>query len=202
MKLIDLQDKCWICLSTSNFVDNDVILKLFEEVKPDLSQKELQFYGKKIKMPRLTAWYGNGEYNYSGTINEAKTMPSSVLIVRNSLEQQFQHLPGFNIKKPILNSVLLNLYRNGNDSVDWHSDNEQGLGPANDNVIITSITFGDTRNFVLRNKKTRQKISMDLGNGDVIIMGGQTQKFWEHKVPKTSQKVGKRLNLTFRSTGV
>lgn len=199
MKLLDLQDKCWICLSVNGFTDEAVIRKLYEEVKPDLSQKELEFYGKKIKMPRLTAWYGDEEYNYSGTINEAKPMPPSVVAIRDSLEQQFKHLPGFNPKKTILNSVLLNLYRDGNDSVDWHSDNESGLGPTNDNIIIASITFGNPRNFVLRNKKTKQKISVELGNGDVIIMGGQTQKFWVHKVPKTSKEVGKRLNLTFRS---
>lgn len=196
MKLIDLQDRCWICAYKDNFnlIDHD----LFNEVKDDLAQKELQWYGKTILMPRLTAWYGDGDYFYSGTVNKAKPMPETVKFIRDSIERRVNHLPGLQGDEPILNSVLLNLYRDGRDSVDWHSDDESQLGPTDDNVVIVSVSFGWSRKFVLRNKKTRQKISLDLGQEDVLIMGGQTQKFWQHKVPKTSKKVGKRLNLTFR----
>lgn len=201
MKLMDIETGCWICVANNCYTDESVITLLYEEVKADLTQKEISFYGKTMFLPRLTAWYGDLAYNYSGILNEAKPMPPSVMAVRNYLETSFSHLPGMTDKKSILNSVLLNLYRDGSDSVDWHSDNEQGLGPAKNNVIIASITFGHARNFVLKSKKTNQKISFELGHGDVLFMGGQTQKFWAHKVPKTSEKVGKRLNLTFRCIG-
>lgn len=200
MKLIDLQEKCWIAVGTlyMNGWDSFKEKELYPEVKSGLSVKELEFYGKKVKMPRLTAWFGEGEYRYSGTINPATPMPNSVAFLRDHLEDQCLHLPGFDPKRRILNSVLLNFYRDGQDSVDWHSDDESQLGPTDDNVVIASLTCGHPRKFVLRHKENKQKISFELGDGDLLIMGGQTQKKWQHKVPKTSKKVGKRLNLTFR----
>ena len=196
MKLIDLQDKCWIALSNEGFPG--LRHSTWDEVKPDLTQKELEFYGRKFMMPRLTAWYGDGEYRYSGTVNPAKPMPPSVKAIRDTIESRCSKLPGFGGKDPVLNSVLINFYRDGKDSVDWHSDDASQLGPTKDNVLIASLTIGNPRKFVLRNKKTRQKISFELETDDLLIMGGQTQKFWEHKIPKTSKKVGERLNLTFR----
>ena len=99
------------------------------------------------------------------------------------------------------NSVLLNLYRDGNDSVDWHADDERELGPE---PIIASVSLGETRTFDFRSKyDSKHKRSFELFSGDVVIMSGATQRHWEHRVPKTAERIrfstGPRINLTFRT---
>ena len=93
------------------------------------------------------------------------------------------------------NSVLLNLYRNGNDSISWHTDAEKELGV---NPVIASVNFGATRKFQLRHIKTKGKLELELSHGSVLIMQGELQHFWHHQVPKTSKTVNERINLTFR----
>lgn len=198
MKQIDLENGCWICLGAvgAPLSPDDLFPIVLDEITPELTRKELEFFGRKIMMPRMTAWYGETDYNYSGAVNKAMLMTPTLQTIARWVEAHFSHLPG--LKTGVLNSVLCNLYPDGNDSVDWHSDNETGLGPSADNILIASVTFGGARKFVLKNKHTKQKLSIDLGHGDVLIMGGQTQKHWQHKVPKTSKKVDPRLNLTYR----
>ena len=95
------------------------------------------------------------------------------------------------------NSVLLNYYRSGNDSVSWHSDDEKELG---DQPIIGSVSFGATRKFRLRNKNNKKMIhNIELENGSLLIMKKLTQQYWEHEIPKTKKKVAERINLTFRT---
>ena len=95
------------------------------------------------------------------------------------------------------NSVLLSLYRNGNDSLSWHQDDEPELGQ---DPVIASVSFGATRSFQFRYKpdKNVNKVSVDLTHGSLLIMKGPTQRFWMHQVPKTSKPVDPRINLTFR----
>ena len=93
------------------------------------------------------------------------------------------------------NSVLLNYYRDGKDSVSWHQDNEPELGPK---PIIASITFGATRTFKFRHINDKETIDLPLTNGSLVIMKGDTQKYWEHSIPKTTKEIGPRINLTFR----
>jgi alkylated DNA repair dioxygenase AlkB len=94
------------------------------------------------------------------------------------------------------NCVLLNLYRNGRDSVSWHSDDEPGLG---ENPLIASVSFGATRRFMFRHKlKKDQKLEIKLIPGSLLIMKGVTQKFWQHQIPKTTTLTQERINLTFR----
>jgi alkylated DNA repair dioxygenase AlkB len=93
------------------------------------------------------------------------------------------------------NSVLLNRYRNGSDSISWHTDAEKELGL---NPIIASVNFGATRNFQLRHIETKEKIDIDLSHGCLLIMQGELQHFWQHQIPKTTKPVNERINLTFR----
>ncbi|MGL6343520.1 MAG: alpha-ketoglutarate-dependent dioxygenase AlkB family protein, partial [Waterburya sp.] len=95
------------------------------------------------------------------------------------------------------NSVLANLYRNGQDYVSWHSDDEKELGK---NPTIASVSFGATRRFVLRHKSNQDLDTLDisLSHGSLLIMKGSTQHFWKHQVPKTSKVKSERINLTFR----
>ena len=100
------------------------------------------------------------------------------------------------ISEVSFNSVLLNLYRDGKDSVSWHSDDEPELG---ENPIIASISFGATRRFSLKHKISKDyKIDINLLNGSLLLMKGETQHCWQHQIPKTSKFVEPRINLTFR----
>ena len=94
------------------------------------------------------------------------------------------------------NGVLLNLYRDGRDSMEWHSDDEKELGKGS---VIASVSLGATRRFVFRRRDNNTiKQELNLAHGDLLIMRGETQQYWQHQVPKTAKKVGPRINLTFR----
>ncbi len=94
------------------------------------------------------------------------------------------------------NGVLLNLYRDGRDSMGWHSDDEKELGKGS---VIASVSLGATRRFVFRRRDNNTiKQELNLAHGDLLIMRGETQQYWQHQVPKTAKKVGPRINLTFR----
>ena len=151
-------------------------------------QESMNMYGKKIDFPRLTAWYGNNDkpYSFSGITLQPHPWTSEILTIKNKIEP---------IPKTEFNSVLLNLYRDGNDSISWHTDEEKELGI---NPTIASVNFGATRKFQLRHIKTKEKLEIELTHGSLLIMQGELQHFWQHQVPKTSKVVGERINLTFR----
>lgn len=151
-------------------------------------QESMNMYGKKIDFPRLTAWYGNNDkpYSFSGITLQPLPWTSEILTIKSKIEP---------IAKTEFNSVLLNLYRDGNDSISWHTDAEKELGI---NPIIASVNFGATRKFQLRHIKTKEKLEIELTHGSLLIMQGELQHFWQHQVPKTSKVVGERINLTFR----
>ncbi len=151
-------------------------------------QESMNIYGKKIDFPRLTAWYGNNDkpYSFSGTTLHPLPWTNEILTIKSKIEP---------IAKTEFNSVLLNLYRNGNDSISWHTDAEKELGV---NPVIASVNFGATRKFQLRHIKTKEKLEIELIHGSLLIMQGELQHFWQHQVPKTSKPVGERVNLTFR----
>lgn len=94
------------------------------------------------------------------------------------------------------NSVLLNLYRDGRDSVSWHADNEPGLGR---NPVIASLSLGATRRFQLKHRRSKERVRVDLTHGSCLVMAGATQHHWLHQIPKTARPVGPRINLTFRT---
>ena len=153
----------------------------------DWRQEELTLYGRRIPQPRLSAWYGDAAYAYSGLHLEPRPWPD----VLAALRDRMQALAGARF-----NSVLANLYRDGSDSMDWHSDDEASLGPA---PVIASVNLGAARKFQLRRKDDKtDKQEIHLGGGDVLIMGGRCQASWQHRVPKTNTAVGARINLTFR----
>jgi alkylated DNA repair dioxygenase AlkB len=94
------------------------------------------------------------------------------------------------------NSALLNWYRNGQDSVDWHSDDERELGA---NPVIASLSLGATRRFDLRQRRDKShRVSLDLGHGSLLLMKGALQHHWHHRLPKQAGITGDRINITFR----
>lgn len=149
---------------------------------------EMEIFDKTVKAPRMIAWYQDKE-----NINSNQNIPDwspELLKIRERVENE----TALNF-----NSALLNLYRNGNDSVAWHSDQEGNSGP---NPVIASVTFGESRMFKLRHKfrKDIAPIEIPLHHGSFLLMAGTTNSFWQHQVPKTSRDVLPRINLTFRRT--
>jgi alkylated DNA repair dioxygenase AlkB len=156
-------------------------------------QDKIKMFGKEHNLPRLTSWYGDGglPYYYSGI----KMLPNKIDFDELSLVKSAIELK----TECNFNSVLLNLYRDGQDSVSWHSDDEKELGT---NPIIASLTFGSIRVFKFRHKEDNKlQREIQLTPGSLVIMKGETQHKWEHSVPKTSKQIGPRINLTFRVIG-
>jgi alkylated DNA repair dioxygenase AlkB len=143
-------------------------------------------FGRCIPLPRMTAWFGDVAYSYSGVLHEPAPMPA----ILQRLRERAEALSGTSF-----NAVLANFYRHGRDSVGWHSDNEAGLG---DCPTVASLSLGGARRFQLRHRKTKETITLELDTGNWLIMAGQTQRFWLHQVPKTTAPVAPRVNLTFR----
>lgn len=153
-------------------------------------QDSITVFGKTHSQPRLTAFYGanNLSYTYSNIKMKAAEWPPSLLELKNKIEI---------LSDCSFNSVLLNLYRDGKDSMGWHADNEKVLGL---NPEIASLTLGNERFFHLKhNENAAYKAKIKLENGSLLLMKGSTQHFYKHQIPKTTQKIGPRINLTFRT---
>ncbi len=167
--------------------ESDLFLKSLKE-NILWKQESMNMYGKRIDFPRLTAWYGDSDkpYKFSGITLQPLPWTTEILAIKSKIEPQ---------AKVIFNSVLLNRYRDGNDSISWHTDAEPELGK---NPIIASVNFGDTRKFQLRHINTKEKLEIELSHGSLLIMQGELQHFWQHQVPKTKELKTERINLTFR----
>jgi alkylated DNA repair dioxygenase AlkB len=164
--------------------------RLFAQLQAELVWQEeaIFIYGRWVKVPRLMCWHGDKEawYRYSG-VNHAPLPWTPVLqAIRERVEKQCQCS---------FNSVLANLYRNGDDSMGCHADDEKELGL---NPVIASLSFGDERLFRLSHKKSKEKLDIVLGHGDLLVMAGILQHHWLHAVPKTKKLKTPRINLTFR----
>lgn len=146
-------------------------------------EKPITIYGRTMLQPRLVAWYGNTSYEYSGT----KMMPEPYIDILEYLHSVVEEHT-----QCTYNSVLLNYYRDGNDSIGMHSDDEKELGPSPN---IASLSFGETRKFILQGE---EKFEIPLTSGSLLFMGGDTQKNYKHGIPKEKNK-GPRVNLTFRT---
>jgi alkylated DNA repair dioxygenase AlkB len=143
--------------------------------------------GRRVPIPRLTAWHGVAGYVYSGIEMTPAPWNPPLLEIKAVAEA---------CAGQAFNSVLLNLYRDGRDSVSWHADNEPGLGR---NPVIASISLAATRRFQMKHRRRNERLSLDLPSASCLVMAGATQHRWLHQVPKTSRPVGPRINLTFRA---
>ncbi len=166
-------------------VDSD---RLFQTLMKNVQweEKKILMYGKQIPIPRLTAWYGDGDYSYSGIENTRLDWTPPLLWVKQKIEEK----TGCEYS-----NVLLNLYRNGNDSIAWHADDEPELG---ENPTIASLSLGCERGFRIRRKNGKgEVIKVKLKHGSLLVMSGEMQKHWIHELPKDST-TEPRINLTFR----
>ena len=152
-------------------------------------QDSLNFGGKSVPIPRLQAWYGDSKshYAYSGLALAPLPWTPLLATIRKQVEMTCE---------TPFNSVLLNYYRDGTDSVAWHSDDEKELGP---DPLIASLSLGTTRRFELKHRVRKMpKTTCNLDHGSLLVMGSGMQKNWSHQVPKQPEITGGRINLTFR----
>ena len=152
-------------------------------------QEEITVYGKPYLQPRLSAWYGDLAYSYSGIRLEPVPWTPILLDIKSRVEA---------LVKLEFNSVLLNYYRDQNDSMGMHSDDERELGPQ---PAIASLSLGEERSFLLKHKsrKDLKTVKLALPAGSLLLMKGDTQKYWRHGINKEKQPCGPRINLTFRN---
>jgi len=157
----------------------------------DWRQDTLYIAGQERLIPRLNAWYADEQmdYSYSGLALHTHSWIEPLTALRKKVEAAVGQS---------FNSVLANLYRDGNDSVAWHADDEPELGC---NPVIASLTLGQPRRFVMKHQRDKQLPKRDLllPDGSLLIMSGATRHHWYHQIPKTRQPVGPRINLTFRT---
>ena len=155
----------------------------------DWKQYQIKIFGKTLDQPRLTAYYGEDHPYYAYSNIKLQPIPFTpiLLSIKNKIE-------ALTLEK--FNGVLLNYYRNGDDSMGWHADDEKELGT---NPVIASLSFGASRNFQLQHSldKSISKATIVLNDASLLIMKGVTQHFWKHQIPKQKNK-GPRINLTFR----
>lgn len=152
-------------------------------------QGQIQMWGKTVSEPRLSAFYGDRGtmYQYSGRPMAAMPWLSTLLTIKPPIETLCQ---------TYFNAAFCNLYRGGQDAMGWHSDDETTLGKQ---PVIASISLGQTRRFLLRHKQQKSlQHEFLLGHGDLLIMAGDTQQYWQHSVAKTAKAVGPRINITYR----
>ena len=144
-------------------------------------------FGRTLPSPRRTAWYGDHAYRYSRLTWSPRPWTDELIKIKTRIET---------LCDAPFNGVLLNLYRDGRDSMGWHSDDEAELGPA---PVIASLSLGAPRRFVFRCRAdAADKHALELPHDSLLIMRGDTQANWQHALPKTAKPVAPRINLTFR----
>ena len=149
----------------------------------------IKIFGKTHQIPRLQAWYADNEieYTYSGKKLQRHNWNNLLLEIKEKIE---------NITSFKFNSVLANLYRDGNDSMGLHSDNEKELGKK---PVIASLSLGETREIYFKHKNKKLNLIIPQASGQLLVMYGKTQEYWKHEIKKTKKIKKPRINLTFRN---
>ena len=149
----------------------------------------IKIFGKTHQIPRLQAWYADNEieYTYSGKKLQRHNWNNLLLEIKEKIE---------NITSFKFNSVLANLYRDRNDSMGLHSDDEKELGKK---PVIASLSLGETREIYFKHKNKKLNLIIPQASGQLIVMHGKTQEYWKHEIKKTKKIKKPRINLTFRN---
>lgn len=153
------------------------------------TQPEVNLFGQRHKVPRLNAFYGDAgvEYRYSGVVHQASGWPPSLQVLRRRIDS---------LLGTRFNTVLLNWYRDGGDTMGYHADNEKELGPQ---PTIVSVSLGAARRFVMKRRNApATKRELLLEGGSLLVMAGRFQEEWLHAVPASRGEMAGRINLTFR----
>ncbi len=177
------------CIYHCDFYSSKESSLLFKSLRTclDWRQDPISLYGKEFMIPRLHCWYGEFDYSYSKIKLPKREFPKPILEIKHKIEKE----TGLKF-----NGVLANLYRDGQDSNGWHSDNESELERP---VHIASLSLGQERSFHLRKRgETKLRHKVNLEDGSLLIMKHPFQEFWQHQIPKTKRVLEERINLTFR----
>lgn len=160
---------------------------LFEEI--DWRPDQAVIFGKHIETKRKVAWYADKAFNYtySNITKSALVWTEHLLTLKTLVEEQTGET---------YNSCLLNLYHDGLEGMAWHSDGEKDLKKHG---AIASLSFGATRKFAFKHKQSKEVISLELKAASLLVMKGETQKHWLHRLPPTKKVSEARINLTFRT---
>lgn len=177
----------WLWRHINLPIDDQTLLQQLLETTPWL-QKDVTLWGKTHKQPRLVAWYGEHPYTYSGSQLDPHPWSETLLSLKSAVEQKCDTR---------FNSVLLNYYRNHQDAMGFHSDDEKELGSQ---PVIASLSLGDSRRFVLKHRRRKDvpDTRVLLDSASLLLMKGPTQANWKHGIPRESKPCGPRINLTFR----
>lgn len=165
-----------------SFTMNELLNKL------DLQQESIRIFGKTVLQPRLSRFYADSgvSYIYSRQEFVGENWTSQLLELKTKIEET---------TSTSFNSALVNYYRDGNDSMGLHADNEAELGI---NPTIASMNYGASRKMVFRQNGTKEKVQFTLKQGDLLMMSGTLQHLWKHEIPKQRKILEPRLNITFR----
>jgi alkylated DNA repair dioxygenase AlkB len=179
----------WLWTTPVLDLDVDLALHTLQQETP-WRQESLTLFGKTHQQPRLIAWYGDEgcRYTYSGTTFEPLPWTRLLREIRQGVEANCD---------AVFNSVLLNYYRDEQDAMGMHADDEPELGAQ---PVIASLSLGETRTLVLRHKTRRElkPVKIPLTHGSLLLMKGPTQTFWKHGINRQARPCGPRINLTFR----
>ncbi len=175
----------------SDFMTVAESIKLYQHLVDSLpwQHQQIKIFGKVMNCPRLEAFFATDgkSYGYSGNQLITNAFTPELFAIKERVEK---------IANTEFNAVLVNYYRDGNDSNGWHADNEKELGK---NPIIASLSLGATRRFDLKHTSLGIKQQFQLSAGSLLIMAGETQHFWKHQLAKSTKVVNGRINLTFRT---
>lgn len=170
--------------------NDDLAQQFFQYLYDEIvwKQDEVIIFGRKIITKRKVAWYADDalEYIYSGSKKKGLPFAKSLFQLKAEVES---------ITQESYNSCLLNLYHNGEEGMGWHSDDEKSIVPHSS---IASLSFGAQRKFSFKHKESKETFSLNLENGSLLEMKGETQRFWLHSLTKSKKVEKPRINLTFR----
>jgi alkylated DNA repair dioxygenase AlkB len=187
----NLLDSPSVAMLRPGFIGPEEASALFARIEQETAWESsaIRLFGKWVPEPRRVAWQGDPgmAYRYSGVTRTPAPFGAAVLELRDRVHRETGHR---------FNSVLINLYRDGRDSMGWHRDNEPELGP---DPVIASLSLGEPRRFLFRLRTDRsEKREVLLRSGDLLLMEGKTQELWDHALPKSLKVKAPRINLTFR----
>jgi alkylated DNA repair dioxygenase AlkB len=166
-----------------------IVMRLLIDEVPWRAEK-IVVWGRTYPQPRLIAWYGDAGKNYTYSSIQLTPLPwtTALLDIKSRVEA---------VARTDFNSVLLNYYRDHRDSMGLHSDDEPELG---ERPILASLSLGEERTFILKHKREKdlKPIRLKLASGSLLLMKGDTQRYWKHGIDKEKHPCGPRVNLTFR----
>lgn len=201
------------CIYIPNFLESEAANELFQLI-PQVVKFETKYMSYKnslLPLPRKIGYQGQNDYSYSGITHKAERFhPIIESVLKLIVENTELHKVISRKALERLNTCLINAYENENAKVHWHSDDEKELGPDNKkNILIASLSLGEERDFLIRNKEIIQKqlgeentdnfeLKIGMKHGSLLIMYGDFQHKYEHSVPKVKTRKDLRINLTFR----